>query len=61
MDPQYHALLLDHATAEHDARMDHYQMRIPAGTTIGGAVVELSVDGRGIITAGLRIPGPPAP
>lgn len=38
--------------------MDHYQMRIPAGTPVDGAVVELSPDERGIITAVLRIPAP---
>jgi hypothetical protein len=41
--------------------MDHYQIRIPAGTMVDGAVVELSLDERGIITAEIRIPGPAVP
>ena len=36
--------------------MDHYQLRVPAGTDLDGAVAELSRDERGIITAGIRIP-----
>jgi hypothetical protein len=40
------------------APMDHYQMRIPWGTPIDGAVAELSRDERGIITAEIRIPAP---
>jgi hypothetical protein len=38
--------------------MDHYQLRIPAGTMADGAVVELSLDDRGILTAVPRIPAP---
>ena len=36
--------------------MDHYQLRIPAGTPVDGAVAELSLDERGIVTAKIRIP-----
>jgi hypothetical protein len=43
-----------------DPAMDHCQIRIPAGTIIDGAVAELSLDERGIITADIRIPGPAA-
>lgn len=39
-----------------DAAMDHYQIRVPAGTMVDGAVAELSLDERGIITAEIRIP-----
>lgn len=38
--------------------MDHYQLRVPAGTDLNGAVAELSRDERGIITAQIRIPAP---
>lgn len=38
--------------------MDHYQLRVPVGTDIDGAVAELSRDERGIITAQIRIPAP---
>ena len=41
--------------------MDHYQIRIPAGTMVDGAVAELAIDERGILTAGIRINGPAAP
>jgi hypothetical protein len=46
MDPQYHALLLEHAAAL---------------TDLDGAVVELQVHPDDVLTATVRIPGPPAP
>lgn len=38
--------------------MDHYQLRVPHGTMVDGAVAELTLDERGIITADIRINGP---
>jgi hypothetical protein len=46
MDPAYHALLLEHATALAD---------------LDGAVVELQVHPDDVLTAVIRIPGPPVP
>ena len=45
MDPQYHALLLEHAAAQAD---------------LDGAIAELRIVGD-LVIAELRIPGPPAP
>ena len=38
--------------------MDHYQIRVPPGTVVDGAVVKLALDDRGILTADVRIDGP---
>ncbi|WP_460994308.1 hypothetical protein, partial [Staphylococcus aureus] len=41
---------------------EYHTIRIPAGTMVDGAVVELQAPADStIITAVLRIPGPPAP
>jgi hypothetical protein len=37
---------------------DWYLLRIPAGTHVDGAVVELARDDRRTVTAGIRTPGP---
>lgn len=41
--------------------MDHYQIRVPPGTVVDGAVAGLFLDDRGILTAEIRIPGPAVP
>ena len=36
-------------------------LRIPRGTILDGAIVELAQDENGVVTAEVRIPGPPVP
>ncbi len=44
-----------------DGDYDLYAVRIPPGTTIDGAVVALCPDEDGVVTADVRIDGPPVP
>lgn len=36
-------------------------VRMPPGTMVDGSVVELAQDPDGVVTAQVRIPGPPVP
>ena len=44
-----------------DDGYDRLEVRIPAGTTIDGAVVALCPDEHGTVTADVCIDGPPVP